>query len=194
MDGTHVAAGLGIVVHTGWAACVLAEGTGRSPPVTAREHVELLGDPERFVFHRASEMPPAKAKAWVDRQHMQIVARAARVLERLARGKDPTCAVVAKLGAMLPLEEILASHPRIHTAEGRFYRDALLAAAQGCGLTARAIAPETLNPKEPRLADVGRALGKPWTTDYKLATLAAWSAARWGDHRVTADSSERLPR
>jgi hypothetical protein len=169
-------AGLGIVVHTGWAACVLAAGAGRTPPVTAREHLELMGDPERFVFHRASEMGDAdEAERWVAKAREQVVARAARVLERFAGEGAAACAVVAKAGAMLPLADVLASHPRIHTAEGCFFRDALLDAASASGLKARVVSPQKLDAKDPRLADVGRALGKPWTADWKLATLAAWS-------------------
>lgn len=168
-------AGLGIVVHTGWAACVLAAGAGRAPPVAAREHVELMGDPERFVFHRAAEKTAAEAGRWVAKAREQVVARAARVLERLAGEGATTCAVVAKAGAMLPLAEVLASHPRTHTAEGLFYRDALLAAAEASRLKARLVSPQKLDAKDPRLVDVGRALGKPWTADWKLATLAAWS-------------------
>jgi hypothetical protein len=167
--------GLGIVVHTGWAACVVAAGSGRAPPVQTREHVELLGDPERFVFHRASEMNAEEAVRWVAKARTQVVARATRVIERLAQAHGTACVVVAKTGAMLPLDAILASHPRIHTAEGLFYRDAIIASAEACGLPARVVAPSKLDGKDPRLVDVGRALGKPWTADWKLATLAAWS-------------------
>ncbi len=172
------AVGLGVVVHTGWAACVVVDaGSGRRPaPVEAREHVELLGDPERFVFHRAEEKKPAEAARWVGRAREQVVAQAARVLDRLAKGREGTCVVVAKPGAMPPLGEVLASHARIHAAEGLFYRDAVRAAAEACGFAVRVVSPARLDPTDARLVAVGRALGKPWTADWKLATLAAWSA------------------
>jgi hypothetical protein len=167
--------GLGITVHTGWAACVLAAGEGRAPPVVAREHVELLGDPERFVFHRAAEMSATEAERWVAKALGRVVTQATRVLERLSRGGAVACGIVAKPGTMLPLQEVLASHPRIHTAEGRFYRDAVRQAAEACRLAVRVVPPQKLNAKDVRLVEVGRALGKPWTADWKLATLAAWS-------------------
>ena len=166
---------VGISVHTGWAVCVVAGGDWRSPRIDAREHLELLGDPERFVFHRAAEMPRGEAAKWVARAEKDAVACAGRVLKRLAAQADTDrCAIVAKGGALLPLDEILASHPRIHTAEGLFYRDALRRAAESNGLTATVISPNKLDPKDPRLADVGRAVGRPWDRDWKLATLAAW--------------------
>jgi hypothetical protein len=168
-------AGLGIAVRTGWAACVVAAGTGRAPPVEAREHVELMADPERFVFHRASEMKATEAERWVASARQRVVSQATRVLERLASRGAAKCAIVAKPGTMLPLEDVLASHPRIHTAEGLFYRDAFRDAAEACGLAVRIVPPQKLDAKDARLVAVGRALGKPWTADWKLATLAAWS-------------------
>jgi hypothetical protein len=142
--------------------------------------VELLGDGDRFVFHRAAEMPAALAGRWVDEVRGQIVARATRVLGRLARERSARCAVVAKPGVLLPLDQVLSSHPRIHAAEGLFYRDAMYAAAQAAGLAALVVEPRELDVKDARLAArlaaVGRALGKPWTADWKLATVAAWGA------------------
>jgi len=35
---------LGLSVHTGWAACVVAGGSVRAPRLDAREEIELLGD------------------------------------------------------------------------------------------------------------------------------------------------------
>jgi hypothetical protein len=195
-------AALGVTVHTGWAACVVVTGSGPAPDVEARERVELLGESERFVFHRAAEMTAGQAERWLADARTRVVEGAARSLGRLSRtlsaarpkgadsnalsaarpkGADSNarsagCAIVAKPGALLPLGEILASHPRIHAAEGLFYRDALCAAALACGLAVRIVAPRDLDPKDARLAAVGRALGKPWTTDWKLATLAAWGA------------------
>jgi hypothetical protein len=92
-------------------------------------------------------------------------------------GRDVVaCALVAKRGAIPALEQVLASHPRIHTAEGLFYRDALLDAARACRIAASVMAPDSFDPNDSRLVAVGRAVGKPWNRDWKLASLAAWSA------------------
>jgi hypothetical protein len=81
---------------------------------------------------------------------------------------------------MLPLEDIVAAHPRIHTAEGRFYRDLLREAAEGAGLRVRVIAPDELDAKDAkdaRLVKVGRVVGKPWSVDWKVAVMGAWQVA-----------------
>ena len=168
---------LGLSVHTGWAACVLAGGSMRAPHLEAREHVELAGDPERFVFHRAAEMGRADALRSVSRVSRDAVARATGVMKRLSQGRDVVaCAIVAKSGALAELDVVIASHPRIHTSEGLFYRDVLLEAAHACGLRTRLVAPGDLDPNDPRLAVAGKVVGKPWNRDWKLASLAAWSA------------------
>lgn len=167
---------LGLTVHTGWAACVLAGGSLRDPHLEAREHVALVADDAaRFVFHRAAEMNRDDAAPYVARARREAVDRAASVFRRLAEGRDVCgCAIVAKSGAMPELDVVLASHPRIHTAEGIFYRDVLAEAARGAGVRALVIAPSELDAKDRRLTEVGRAVGKPWNQDWKLAALAAW--------------------
>jgi hypothetical protein len=168
---------LGLCVHTGWAACVLAGGSLRKPQIEAREHIELAGDPERFVFHRAAEMPRDEAARSVTRVRQGAIARATGVLRRLSSGRDVSvCAIVAKRGEIPELDTVLASHPRIHTCEGLFYRDVLVAAAQALDLETRLVPPGDLDPNDPRLVTTGRVVGKPWNRDWKLASLAAWIA------------------
>ena len=95
--------------------------------------------------------------------------------------------VIAASGRALPdLRGILASHALIHAAEGEFYRDALLGAANALDIKAA-----RLNRKEAamqvafllgcgehaltkKLGEIGKQIGRPWTLDEKFATLAAW--------------------
>jgi hypothetical protein len=85
------------------------------------------------------------------------------------------------------LAAILASHALIHTAEGEFYRDALVGAAEAMGIsTARLKAAQALShvamqtdmseaAMTKALTEMGKTVGRPWTSDEKLATLAVWS-------------------
>jgi hypothetical protein len=184
---------LGVSVHTGRAACVAAGGTLERPHVEARVDVELLGEAERFVFHRAAQAPASQAEALVARARADATANArgalGRWLEQLrAAGHDVTrCAVLAKKGLMpSSIPAIVAAHPRIHTAEGCFYRDVLSAAAKECGLRVEGIGPgdlervaaEVLGIPSSRqvelLARAGRSVGSPWARDQKAGALAAW--------------------
>lgn len=169
---------LGLCSHTGWAAAVVAGGGWNDPVLAAREHVELLGQDERFLFHKAAEMTPAQARAWVARARAKATERATAVMRRLANAHAvEACALVAKKGTLLPLEDIVAAHPRIHTAEGLFYRDVLEEAAKAAGLRVKVIPPAALDAKDPRLVKVGRVVGRPWSADWKLAVMGAWAVA-----------------
>jgi hypothetical protein len=168
---------LGLCVHTGWAAAVVAGGDWVQPVLVLRERVELLGEDKRFVFHKAAEMTTTAASTWVSNARREAVARATAAMTRLVAAHDvKTCGVVAKQGAMPRLEEVVASHPRIHTAEGCFYRDVLVEAAGASGIQSRVIAPNELDPKDERLVQVGKVVGKPWSVDWKVAFLGAWTA------------------
>jgi hypothetical protein len=166
---------LGLSLHTGWAACVLAGGSLRAPRIEARQEVEFLGDRDRFVFHRAAELSRADAERSIARARSTAVEHASVELRKLKQDRDVRiCAIVAKPGVMPALDAVLASHPRIHTAEGIFYRDVVIEAAMENGLVPRVVPPSTLDTNDRALAAAGQVVGKPWNRDFKLAALAAW--------------------
>jgi hypothetical protein len=87
------------------------------------------------------------------------------------------------------LESILASHAAIHTAEGDFFRDAIVSAAAACKLPCRKIREKELHALAEATfqMDVGlqtdemrKMLGAPWTQDQKLAAIAGWIALAGG--------------
>jgi hypothetical protein len=168
---------LGLNVHTGWVACVVAGGSLDEPRIEHRERLELLDDTQRFVFHRAAEMSLRDAHRAITKAREAVVTLAAAALRRIESGHDVSvCAIVAKPGAMPAIETVLGSHARIHAAEGIFYRDALLEAAVLAEISARVVPPAKVPAKHPRLAEVGRIVGKPWNADWKIAALAAWQS------------------
>jgi hypothetical protein len=98
-------------------------------------------------------------------------------------------ALLLASGRPLPeLSKILVSHSIIHSADGEFFREALLHASARADLAITTIkerelldmASATLRRKPAILArfiaDLGKPLGSPWTQDEKFATLAAWLA------------------
>jgi len=98
-------------------------------------------------------------------------------------------ALLLASGRTLPeLPKILASHSIIHTADGEFFREALLHACDCAKLAVTKIkdrellttASATLRRNPAALTrfvnDLGKPLGSPWTQDEKFATLAAWLA------------------
>jgi hypothetical protein len=157
---------IGISVHTGWAACVVVGGTRAKPTIVANQLIDVLDDSERFCFHMAAEMKPTAAEQWIAAVRKKALTNAKRALAPLLDRDVKLCAVVAKAGEAPKLADVLASHPRIHTAEGCFYRDVF---REACGVPSELVPPSSLD-----VAGIGKLAGPPWGKDQKLAALAAW--------------------
>jgi hypothetical protein len=136
-------------------------------------------------FHKAAEMDPAQAEAYLKRMEKAAVETAvtciAKALTRLSAGGYVVtgAAVVLVSGKPLPeLPKILGAHPLIHTAEGVFFREVLKKACEKCGLAVAGIREREV-PAEvlARAAVMGKPLGPPWTQDEKLSTAAAMIAS-----------------
>ena len=158
---------MGISVHTGWGACVVVGGSLARPEIVVNERIEILGDSERFCFHMAENMERKKAEIWIAQMRQKATANAKQALAPLLAQGVSACAIVAKEGIPGNLDEVLKSHPRLHTAEGYFYRDVL---RDACAIHVRVVPPSSLD-----LSRIGKLAPPPWGRDQKLAALAAWT-------------------
>ena len=99
------------------------------------------------------------------------------------------CGIILGSGRALPgLEAILKSHALIHTAEGEFFRNALVEASKHCGLPVLGVKEKELHQEAAaklrisveeitqRATVLGKPMGAPWTQDQKFATIVAWMA------------------
>lgn len=158
---------LGVSIHTGWGACVVVAGSPTKPEIIANARVDVLGDDERFCFHMAADMRHSEAEAWLAKARKKALANAKQALEPLLALGVERAAIVAKAGATGALERVLESHPRLHTAEGYFYRDVF---REACGVPAVIVPPASLD-----ISGIGKLAGPPWGRDQKLAALAGWT-------------------
>jgi hypothetical protein len=158
---------MGITIHTGWGACVIVGGSLEHPEIIANVVIEVLGKEERFCFHAAAEMKPAAGREWIGQMREKALVAARKELARLTPGRAGVCAIVAKEGDPGDLAEVLASHPRMHTAEGCLYRDVF---RDACPFPSRIVPPSSLS-----VSSVPKLAAPPWGRDQKLAALAAWS-------------------
>ena len=145
-------------------------GSPANPEIVANEVIHVLGDSERFCFHMAAEMKRAEAEKWIASVRKKALANARRALEPLVAKKVRVCAIVAKDYDAGDLDQILASHSRIHMAEGSFYREVF---RDACGVPARVVPPSGLD-----ITSVGKLAPPPWGRDQKLAALAAWTVMK----------------
>jgi hypothetical protein len=194
---------IGLRAHSGWAALVALSGPLSSPEVVARRRIEIA-DPgirgSKQPFHAAELLEFPDAEKYLERcsASTQRLAREALLAAtdalRDKRCDVAGCGIILGSGRTLPaLQAILASHALIHTAEGEFYRNALVEASEHCGIPVLGVKEKELYQRgaaqlripvselERRVAELGQPVGAPWTQDQKYAALVAWMALGTSD-------------
>jgi hypothetical protein len=156
-----------------------------------------MADPQdpgsRQPYHAVHGLPIGEAERRLAAHAAAAERMAHRSIERavgeLARGGRRVIGVgilesAGRKGGALAA--ILASHALVHTADGDHFRAALEGAAARGGLAALRVGGRELEaeaaavvgrpPEALRraLAELGRAVGPPWTADQKAAALLAW--------------------
>jgi hypothetical protein len=189
-------AALGFQTHSGWACAILAVGKRGAIEIVHRCRIELCDseiDGAKQPFHTAEPMLIADAQSHIarckkatDKRAREAITSLRQISEGHGMSLSGICVIAASSRALPDLRAILASHALIHAAEGEFYRNALLDAAD-----ALAIPAERLNGKgaaariatlltcsetalAQKLGAIGKRAGRPWTQDEKFATMAAW--------------------
>jgi hypothetical protein len=191
-------AAIGFRVHSGWTSLIVVALEKNQPIVLTRQRPHLVATFSytfRQPYHTAERMTLDEAQTFLDQQRKESrrlaleAIRAART-EAAQQGFEITrAALLLASGRPLPeLPKILASHSTIHTADGEFFREALLHACSRANLPVTklkdrellATASKSLRRTPTTLTrfinNLGKPLGSPWTADEKFATLAAWLA------------------
>lgn len=161
-----------------------------------RRRVDLRGATVPFeVYHGARGLPKAKAEALIERAREVALTLASEAIASMTRDARAAGYRVASCGVVLgggwpasTLEQVFASHPACHAAEGELYRDALDRAGRRrklavtgarerelASLCAAALGASEAVVRQ-RVDELGRELGPPWTLDQKAASMVAWLA------------------
>jgi len=193
-------AAVGFCVHSGWAAAVAVSLEGREPIVLCRKRpqlVEVFNYDFRQPYHTAKKTSLPEAREFISQVKSQAAKLACAALREMQGQLEPAgyrlvaAALLLASGRALPaLENILASHALIHTADGELFRGALAEACARCRLRLLRVKDKDLMAEaarslriseaalRKRVTQLGRPLGPPWSQDEKLAMLAAWLALR----------------
>lgn len=189
-------AAVGFRVHSGWTSLVAVAVEKEKPIVLARQRPHLVSTFSytfRQPYHTAARMNVEEAERFLEglRDEARRLAAAALKSTRAdvaQQGYQLTrAALLTASGRPLPeLAGILTSHSLIHSADGEFFREAILHGGAQCRLAVAttkdrellAVASSKLHRKPAALLKLltalGKPLGGPWTQDEKFATLAAW--------------------
>ena len=170
---------IGVVTRTGSAVAVALSGPADTPRFRARRECGLTRPGlQAQPYHAAAGLDLAAAAqliGQVGRAAEQAAAAGLRSVADLLPASASTEVAVVVKAVSVPdrLPDVLRSHAWMHAAEGVLYRQAVLAAAQECGWTARAVERSSLPAAVPALAVLGSAAGRPWRQIEKDAARAA---------------------
>jgi hypothetical protein len=209
---TMKSAAFGVRAHSGWAALVAVAGSIQAPEILDRRRISLVdpsapspkvpGHGPEQPFHIAKELNPEEAAAYLARSakiasrlaHSALAEVAAALLERGFRING--CGILLASGRALPaLEQILASHPMIHTAEGEFFRNAIREACRGIGIAVTAVRERDLLTSasekldfpaakiKRKMEELRYSAGSPWTADQKKAAVAGLLALGYQENK-----------
>lgn len=191
-------AAVGLRPHSGWTALVAVAVEKGGPVVLCRDRVHLVKTFNysfRQPYHTAAKAPIVEGRAFIAQVRAEARSLAYRALRRVQSNLQETdyrltrCGLLLASGRPLPnLEEILAAHPLIHTADGELFREALAHASGRCGLGQFQLKEKELlaraskvlgrgeKPLLRQVTKMGKPMGSPWAQDEKFAALVAWLA------------------
>src|SRR5215475_4091125 len=133
-------AAIGIRVHSGWGALVVAAYFNGAIAILDRRRIDITGTTDagaRQPYHAARNLQLPEAEAFIANAfaaaHTTASSGLREVMDALRAQKYRIvgCAILMAAGRPLPpLEKILAAHPLLHTAEGEFFRQAFAKACE----------------------------------------------------------------
>jgi hypothetical protein len=192
------AAALGFRAHSGWAVAVAVAGSPSKPVVLERRRIvtadaAIPGSKQPYHAAEPLDLPKAEALIRLCRDSSTLLAKSSvsdMVAQLTRKGHRVGAAgILFASGRPLPdLAATLRSHALIHTAEGEFFRQAIVRASEHCSLLVTRVKEREIWDKgaavfrldsadlQQRIGELGRSLGPPWRQDEKMASLAAWIA------------------
>jgi hypothetical protein len=191
------AVALGFRAHSGWTAAVAVAGSPTKPVVLGRRRIEtadLRIAGSKQPYHAAKELSSETAETWIRQCRESSTLLATRAVNAFVTQLRQDGLTVVGSGILLaserllpPLAAILRSHALIHTAEGEFFREVLVAANEHCSLQVTKVKERDIWEAATRvfglpfeglqrhIGQLGNSVGPPWRQDQKIASLAAWT-------------------
>ena len=186
---------IGLRVKTGRATAVILSGPASAPIVLARKSIQLYDPaiPESHQpYHAELELPPSESARVVPRalKAVELVSLTSlrELVDEVRASRRSISAIAIVAGSATDPESIRNPHMRAHAREGQLFPHALAAAAKILRIPATTIIEAdsfakaaTALHKTPavvknEIAELGRAVGKPWGMEEKTAAAAAWLA------------------
>jgi hypothetical protein len=180
---------IGLRIKSGFAIAAIVNRSGAGCAIEAVRTVALSTEelPQtRFPYHPTIELPERQGAALSDEAVKEVRRTAASEMGKLLQEHAGIKRAAMVVGSVIDPDSLGNPHVRVHALEGKLFRDVVAAALaeQGidCGVlverdayTKVATAASTQEQRlRTQIAALGQGRIKPWRSEEKLATLAAW--------------------
>jgi hypothetical protein len=188
-NGSHPMKAIGLRIKSGFAIAAIVNRSAEGCTLEAVRKVALSSEElpqSRFPYHPTIELPQRQGAALSEKAVKEVRRTAAEEMRRILGEFDGVARAAVVVGSVIDPDSLGNPHVRVHALEGKLFREVVTAALAkhdiDCGVLlerdAYAKVAADLAAAEPKLrADIA-ALGhgriKPWRSEEKLATLAAW--------------------
>ena len=180
---------IGLRIKSGFAIAAIVSKSGGGCAIETVRTVALSTEElpqSRFPYHPTIELPERQGAALSDKAVQEVRRTAASEMRKLLQEHPGIKRAAMVVGSVIDPDSLGNPHVRVHALEGKLFREVVAAALadQGidCGVLverdAYAKVAADASTQEERLRTQIAALGqgrlKPWRSEEKLATLAAW--------------------
>ena len=180
---------IGLRIKSGFAIAAIVSRSGGGFAVES-VHTVALSTQElpqsRFPYHPTIELPEPQGAALSDKAVKEVRRTGAREMHKLLQESAGIKRAAMVVGSIIDPDSLGNPHVRVHALEGKLFREVVAAALAEQGIDCGVLVERDAYAKvateasmlEPRLRTEIAALGqgriKPWRSEEKLATLAAW--------------------
>lgn len=180
---------IGLRIKSGFAIAAIVSKDAGGFAIEVVRKVALSSDDlpqSRFPYHPTIELPEKQGAALSDKAVKEVRRTAAKEMRKLLEEHSGVARAAVVVGSVIDPDSLGNPHVRVHALEGKLFREVVAEALdqQGiaCGVLTerdayRKVAADASASEERLRSDIA-ALGhgriKPWRSEEKLATLAAW--------------------
>jgi len=180
---------IGLRIKSGFAVAAVVSKSSAGFAIEAVRTVALSSKElpqSRFPYHPTIELPERQGAALSGRAVQEVRRTAASEMHKLLQENAGIKRAAIVVGSVIDPDSLGNPHVRVHALEGKLFREVVAAALAEQGIDCDVLVERDAYAKvatdtattEQRLRTEIAALGqgriKPWRSEEKLATLAAW--------------------
>lgn len=197
---------IGLRIKSGFAIAAIVNGSADGFAIEAVRKVALATDElpqSRFPYHPTIELPERQGAALSEKAVKEVHRTAAQEMSRVLQEFAGIERAGIVVGSTIDPDSLGNPHVRVHALEGKLFRDVVAAALAkqdiDCGVLverdayAKVAADVSATEQRVRaeIAALGQGRIKPWRSEEKLATLAAWWRIRAGKGAIMSPAVPR---